>query len=210
MSAMRPTNNQVNCKSSVKSASVQQSVQRQVIGQINVKSTSENHSRPKNRKSGKRLTPIASDRPAPPVLRRWRGGGRATADATEATGTAPTTRPQIRSPSVIHNTTQQTWFQHPTHAAPLNGAGKAFVYTGIESTDANRRGWFQRFHSRLTHTLFGQPLESMRKANHAHEFGGNIDNNWRPHNAKAHCQYRNRFSVFTAFIISFSPDNLLP
>ena len=78
ISAMRQTNNQVNCKSSVKSsvksASVQQSGQRQVIGQTNVNPTSENPPRPKNRKNGERLTPIASDRPAEPMLRRWRDG----------------------------------------------------------------------------------------------------------------------------------------
>ena len=91
MSAMRPTNNQVNCKSSVKSASVQQSVQRQVIRQINVKSTSENHPHPKNRKNGERLTPIASDRPAEPVLRRWRGEGKQQDNAAPnaATGKIP-------------------------------------------------------------------------------------------------------------------------
>jgi len=55
--------------------SSQQSVQRQVIGQTNVKPTSEKHPGPKNRKNGERLTPIASDRPPEPVLRRWRGGG---------------------------------------------------------------------------------------------------------------------------------------
>ena len=78
MSAMRHTNNQINCKSSVKSEpvqhSVQHSIQRQVIRQINVKSTSENHPHPQIRKNGERLTPIASDSPAEPGLRRWRGG----------------------------------------------------------------------------------------------------------------------------------------
>ena len=77
----------------VSNASYQQSGQLQVIGQvsisstisstsghpsnqrqINVKSTSENHPRPKNRKNRERLTPIASDRPGSagvaPVARR--------------------------------------------------------------------------------------------------------------------------------------------
>jgi len=75
MSAMRHTNNQVNCKSSVKSASVQQSGQRQVIGQTNVNPTSENHPSPKNRKNGERLTPIASDRPTEPIRADGAAGG---------------------------------------------------------------------------------------------------------------------------------------
>jgi len=109
MSAMRHTNNQVNCKSSVKSASGHQSGQRQVNvrstsghpsnqrqinvkstsnqRQINVKSTSERHPHPKNSKSGERLTPIASDRPAPPGPRLWRGGKRSGNGATK--GTSP-------------------------------------------------------------------------------------------------------------------------
>jgi len=78
MSAMRQTASQLNCKSSVKSASSHQSVQRQAIRQINVKSTSENHPGPKNRKNGERLTPIASDRPgsagAAPLARGATGG----------------------------------------------------------------------------------------------------------------------------------------
>ena len=94
----------------VSNASYQQSGQLQVIGQvsisstisstsghpsnqrqINVKSTSENHPRPKNRKNGERLTPIASDRPAEPVLRRWRGEGKQQDNAAPnaATGKIP-------------------------------------------------------------------------------------------------------------------------
>ena len=116
MSAMRHTNNQVNCKSSVKSASSHQSVQRQVIGQINVKSTSENHSRPKNRKSGKRLTPIASDRPAPPVLRRWRGG--ATGRGTPRRGQQE--RSQQHSPlNVVDSSCNQPSGNTTTACMPL-------------------------------------------------------------------------------------------
>ena len=90
----------------VSNASYQQSGQLQVIGQvsirlsisstsghpsnqrqINVKSTSERHPHPKNSKSGERLTPIASDRPAPPGPRLWRGGKRSGNGATK--GTSP-------------------------------------------------------------------------------------------------------------------------
>ena len=65
---------QVNVKSAISQQSGHRSSQHQVINQVNVKSTSENHPRPKNRKNRERLTPIASDRPGSagvaPVARR--------------------------------------------------------------------------------------------------------------------------------------------
>jgi len=72
----------------VSNASCRKSAQMQVIRQINVNPTSENHPGPKNRKNGERSTPIASDRSAEPGARRWRGRGTAenAAAATAANG----------------------------------------------------------------------------------------------------------------------------